>query len=71
MIVTSPVLLSAILNAQAKSVAETSMFTPARVIFAETPLATTILSSVCEIPSLFAIVTAVYVNIYNVVSSSE
>ena len=69
-IVTSPVLLSSILNAQAFSVPETSMFTPARVIFALTPLTTTILSSVVETPSLFAIVTAVSVNIYNVVSSA-
>ena len=51
-IVTSPVLLSAILNAQAFSVFETSMFTPARVIFAETPLAITTVS-VVVVPEIF------------------
>ena len=58
-IVTVPVLPSAILNAHASLVPETSMFIPARVIFAEMPLATSILSVVAAFGSVFFIISGV------------
>ena len=57
--VTFPVLLSAILNAAFSSDAQTSIFTPARIIFAETPFSTSILCVVGVKGSIFAIVSVV------------
>ena len=58
--VTCPWLSSAILNAAVFSDAETSIFTPASVMFALTPPATSILSVVMAVfGSTFAIVTGV------------
>ena len=57
--VTFPQLSSAILNAALFSNAETSIFTPASVIFAETPSATSIRSVVGVFGSVFFIVIGV------------
>ena len=58
--VTSPELLSAILNAAVPSKDETSIFTPSRVMFALTTSATSIRSVVMAVfGSTFAIVTGV------------
>ena len=58
-IVTFPVLSSAILNAAVSLIDETSIFTPASVIFAETPSATSIRSVVGVFGSVFFIVIGV------------
>ena len=57
--VTCPWLSSAILNAAVFSDAETSIFTPASVIFADTPSATSIRSVVAVDGSVFLIVIGV------------
>ena len=57
-IVTFPVLSSAILNAAVSLIDETSIFTPASVIFASTHSATSILLDVAVDGSVFAIVKA-------------
>ena len=58
-IVTFPVLSSAILNAAVSLIDETSIFTPASVISAKTSFSTSILLDVAVDGSVFAIVTAV------------
>ena len=57
--VTFPWLLSAIFNAAVSLIYETSIFTPASVIFAETPSATSIRSVVGVFGSVFFIVIGV------------